>query len=183
MTTLVLPSRPNLEVLLDFDPETGLFTWKERALSLFPKPEKGKSWNKQFAGKSAFTVENGNGYLCGYINYKKFYAHRVAWKIVFDEEPLQIDHINGARSDNRIVNLRAASNATNSKNKRPRANNTSGMVGVSWYKAGSKWAAQIGLDGKVIPLGHFDTFEEAKAARQGAERLYGFHPNHGQKGP
>ena len=53
--------------------------------------------------------------------------------------------------------------------------NTSGYAGVSRkeeFKRATSWVARIGHKGKTIHLGHFDTFEEAVAARQAAEREY-----------
>lgn len=178
---LPLPSKDELAVILAYDPITGLFTWKERAASLFANPKKAGSWNVQFAGKPAFTTKNGNGYLCGYINYQKLYAHRVAWKMVHGNEVDQIDHINGDRSDNRICNLEAATNASNCRNATIRTDNTSGVTGVGWDHLVSKWHARITVNGAIVNLGRFNTFNEAVIARKAAERVYSYHPNHGRK--
>ena len=176
-----IPEKSELEILLTYSPDTGRFTWKERSLSMFPSAPKGKTWNKQFAGKEAFTVKNGNGYLCGYINYIKLYAHRVAWKMVHKDEPQQIDHINGDRSDNRISNLRAATFEVNSRNTAQRSDNTSGVTGVHWIKNDRKWKAVIVKDKRTILIGRFGNFDEAVAARKAAEIEFGYHPNHGRK--
>ena len=175
-----MPSKEELNSLLSYDPVTGRFLWKERPLSLFPLESRGKSWNVQFSGKEAFTVKNGNGYLCGYVHYEKLYAHRVAWKMVHGEEPDQIDHINGIRSDNRIENLRAVTQTGNSLNLATRSDNSSGVVGVSWVKQARKWDARIRVDGKTVLLGKFANFEDAVAARKEAEAKYGYHPHHGR---
>lgn len=178
---LPLPSKDELARLLTYDPITGEFLWKERAAALFANPKKAGSWNTQFAGKPAFTTKNGNGYLCGYIDYQKLYAHRVAWKMVHGTEVDQIDHINGDRSDNRICNLEAATNASNCRNARIRTDNTSGVTGVGWDTLVNKWHARITVDGAIVNLGRFKTFNEAVIARKAAERIYSFHPNHGRK--
>jgi len=175
-----LPDREMLVSLLSYDTETGGFVWKERPASMFPSPPKAISWNKNFADKPAFLVRHGSGYLCGYIFYDRVYAHRVAWKIITGEEPPQIDHINGDRSDNRFANLRAASNRVNSQNSRRRSDNTSGVTGVSWDALVEKWHAYITVNGAVVNLGRFKTVEEARAARKAAERMYDFNPNHGR---
>jgi hypothetical protein len=41
--------------------------------------------------------------------------------------------------------------------------NKSGYAGVGWFERFSNWRAQIGIDGKPISLGYFDTKEEAYA--------------------
>ena len=166
--------------ILNYDSMTGLFVWKERPPSLFANPKKAGSWNVQFAGQPAFTTPNGNGYLCGYINYQKLYAHRVAWKIVHDEEADHIDHINGDRSDNRICNLVAANITANNRNSTRRSDNTSGVTGVGWDSQVNKWHARITVRGVIVNLGRFNSFNEAVIARKAAERVHNYHPNHGK---
>ena len=43
------------------------------------------------------------------------------------------------------------------------ARNKSGYAGVGWFERFSNWRAQIGIDGKPISLGYFNTKEEAYA--------------------
>jgi hypothetical protein len=77
----------------------------------------------------------------------------------------QLDHINGIKRDNRIENLREATDSENQQNqKKPPAHNTSGFLGVTKYKRNGKWVAGIKLNGKRINLGYFDTPEAAHAA-------------------
>ena len=57
-------------------------------------------------------------------------------------------------------------------NRRIPKNNTSGVKGVYWYKAGQKWRAQINIDGKQTSLGGFPNKDEAIAARRRAEQKY-----------
>jgi hypothetical protein len=89
-----------------------------------------------------------------------------------------IDHINGDRADNRIVNLRQTTQSENMRNRRKSTNNTSGYVGV--YKVGAKWRARISVDSKNMNLGIYDTIEQAVQARKQAEIDYGYHENHGR---
>lgn len=93
----------------------------------------------------------------------------------------QIDHINHVRTDNRIVNLRKASNTENSRNASIGSNNTSGALGVWFEKRRNAWVAEIKVDRRKIHIGQFDAFEDAVAARKAAEVKYGFHENHGKK--
>ena len=51
---------------------------------------------------------------------------------------------------------------------------------VRYTQRGTKrYAANITVNYRSIFLGNYDTLEEAAAARLEAEKLYGFHENHG----
>lgn len=170
--------------LVHYDPETGCFTWKQRGVEHFSDSYRSaagncSNWNSRYAGKPAFTSDNGDGYKVGTILGAKIYAHRAAWLICFGEGPGVIDHINGNRSDNRIENLRSVSTAENARNSSIGKNNRSGHIGVNWCKATSSWRATIWLDGSQKHLGVFDRIEDAVRAR--AEAAKGtYHENHGR---
>ena len=172
--------------LLTYNPDTGKLFWKERSAKYFKNSKKGaKSWNAKWAGKEALTAitrrKSGQiSRLDGQILRKKYYAHRIAWLIYYGEWPkIQIDHINQDPTDNRIKNLRDVTNAENGKNQRLRSNNTSGYIGVSFYKGKKKYAAELVINGVKKWLGYYDTVEEAAAVRKIASINYNFHPNHG----
>lgn len=181
-----LPSQELLLELLECTPETGLLFWKRRGVHHFSDGGRGaiaimRMWNTRYAGKSAFTADTNHGYKHGNIFDTKYKAHRVIWKMVHDEEPLQIDHINHDPADNRIVNLRASSYGHNHKNMSMPKNNTSGFVGVYWYKPTEEWQAQIMINGKSVYLGRFTDKDAAIAARKAANIEYRFHQNHGKQ--
>ncbi len=174
-----------LHALLICDPAQGKLFWKHRPLEYFAEakyPERQcAAWNTCFAGKEAFTTDNGYGYRYGSILNRYYRAHRVIWAMITGAwPPEEIDHVNGIRDDNRIENLRAVTRAENMRNAAFRSNNTSGAMGVSWHKRYEKWLSRIKVDGKQIHLGSFDDKDEAIAARAAAEIEYGFHENHGR---
>ena len=155
--------------LLDYDPETGVFTWKPRPLSSFKDETRGKIWNVRFAGAVAGGPHN-SGYIRIAIDGKRHLAHRLAWFHVHGRWPKQmLDHINMDRGDNRIDNLREATNSLNMQNQRL-GRGRSPYLGVSWYTRIKKWKAQIRAEGKVHCLGLFDTEEAAYAAYIKAKR-------------
>ena len=137
-------TQERLKEVLDYEPETGVFTWKQ-------------NYQKRFIGKRAgsFTHE---GYRRITVDRKEYRAARLAWLYVHGEWPSEvIDHINRDRSDDRISNLRDVSPRVNSKN--------TGSVGVCWVKATQKWQAYLGNE----YLGQFTDFDAAVAARKQAE--------------
>ena len=147
-------TQERLKELLSFDPSTGVFVWKAT--------RRGKAR----AGEVAGTFDS-YGYRQIKIDGKLYLSHRLAWFFLHGRLPVnQIDHINGVRSDNRLVNLREANSAQNQQNQRMAqvSNRSSGLLGVSWHKHEQRWRAQIKLHGKKLHLGYFDTKEEAHAA-------------------
>jgi len=153
---------------LHYNPEKGTIVWRK-------SPRYGIC-----CGDAAGTLA-GNGYLMVKIKGKMCMAHRVMWLLAFRQFPKhEIDHENGIRLDNRLVNLRSATSITNKKNRATSSNNTSGCMGVTWARREQKWQAQIGVDYKIIGIGQFVNWWDAVCARKSAEYKYGFHPNHGR---
>lgn len=158
-----------LREALDYDENTGIFTRK-----------------KHVGGPVRVGDVVGSRNAYGYLNirlYKKQYlAHRLAWFYVYEVWPDgQIDHINGIRADNRIINLRCVSIAENRRNHAIPRDNSSGVIGVcpSSKKKGH-WRAYITKDNKQTDLGHFESIDAAAAARSRASQQFGFHENHGR---
>lgn len=87
--------------------------------------------------------------------------HRV---IMDAPDGIQVDHINGKGLDNRRSNLRMCSHAENQHNRRPQTGCTSKFKGVYWNKAGAKWMARIGVNGKQKHLGSFTSEQDAAQA-------------------
>lgn len=137
------------------------------------------------AGRQAFTYVSKRGYCVSSYRHEggctTLSAHRVAWALYHGEWPSgQIDHINGNRLDNRLANLRDVVNAENARNSAMTSRNTSGVNGVYLHKQTGKWCAQISAFGKTVGLGLFTEKRDAVIARKAAERVLGYHPNHGR---
>jgi hypothetical protein len=168
MTKTLLPLA-GLEDVLRYEPDTGKFFWTV------------VRWRKIRVGDPAGFISH-SGYLEIRYNYQNYRAHRIAWYLHTGKDPktLQIDHINGRRSDNRIKNLRLATPGQNARNMRKREGTTSTYKGVSWHKKGSKWQAQIRLDGRNIYLGYYNSQLEAHLAYcKAAAVLHGEFANFG----
>lgn len=122
-------------------------------------------------------TDDGEGYIRVAFKFNgkqiRFRAHHLAWLFMHGKWPeLDIDHINGDRSDNRWANLREADRATNAENRREaKAGSKSGLLGVSFAKDTGRWAAQIQVAGKNKNLGRrFSSPEAAHAAYLQAKR-------------
>jgi len=154
---------------LSYDSRTGIFKWEIRASSHVPKGSRAGALHKQ------------TGYVRIKILGRSYRAHRLAWLIVYGSfPPDQIDHINGVKHDNRIINLRAVTPAENNRNRAFDIRNKSGHIGISYNKKTNRWLARIGGNHKRVNLGSFDNLEDAIEARRIAEINYNYHPNHGR---
>jgi hypothetical protein len=179
------PDKDELHKLLLYNLNTGQLVWKKRTAAMFTATDARNAdhacaqWNSRFAGKEALTKVN-LGYRCGRLNYQYVLAHRVIWKWMTGEEAKEVDHIDGNRSNNAWNNLRSVTASLNRRNASIRADNTSGVTGVTYVKRRDRWQAGMNIAGKYVYLGLFTSKEEAVLARKVAERKYGFHPNHGR---
>lgn len=140
--------------------------------------EDGKLYWKGKHEKEAGSVGN-RGYRCVCINYRKYMAHRLIW-IMHGNDPVEmLDHIDGDQLNNRIENLRAATNSQNQRNQKLRKDSTSGIKGVSWINAYKRWAGQVWHKGKLYRAGYFkDKDECAAAVRALREKLHGEFARH-----
>ena len=181
-----LPERQYLLECFSYEAETGSLTWRKRPIEHFSSSSRQKQFNSAFGGKRAgsiatVSVSAGRQYRIVRLNGVLFYAHRVAYKLATGEEPLVIDHIDGDTLNNKLTNLRTCTTADNSRNVKIRETNKSGCTGVSWTERKQRWRAYITVGARQIALGTYRRFEDAVRARKAAEKIYGFHPNHGTR--
>ena len=133
--------------VVNYCPESGIFTWKKKI-------------NSRCSGVGGRVgTLNKSGYLTVKIYKETYYLHRLAWLIYYGEIPVHgIDHRNGIKSDNRILNLRDIPQWANMQNTRkPRS--SCGLLGASKYRG--KFKAEIRVSGTKKLLGVFNTPEEA----------------------
>jgi hypothetical protein len=151
-----------LREVLQYDEETGVFTWKTDI-------------SRNVKAGSIAGSTNDLGYVLIGIDGRHYYGHRLVWLYRTGFFPKwQIDHINGVRNDNRAVNLREATSSQNNINKRKREGSASDLKGAYFHRRVGKWTTNIRMQGKVMHLGYFDTPEEAHAAyAAAAEKHYG----------
>lgn len=166
MTYYLRPYQQRVLDLLDYDAQTGVFTWKV--------PRK----RNQVKAGSVAGAAMANGYVVIGIDGQKHYAHRLAWLAVSGEWPARsLDHIDGNKTNNAISNLRLASHAENAQNNRRPSSNTSGHTGVHWHKQIGKWHAYVTSNSKRVSAGCFERKEDAIEARRVLKaKLHAFNP-------
>ena len=146
-----------VRTMLNYDPETGVFTWNCDVSNVKAGSRTGSKTKK--------------GYLLIRLNKKQYLAHRLAWFWMTGIWPAGlIDHKNTDKTDNRWGNLRQASNSDNLLNRGRNSNNSSGFKGVSFDKSAGKFAAYLTVKGQRKHLGYYETPEAAHAAYAGAIR-------------
>ncbi len=141
--------------LLRYDPEAGKLYWR---LDRICGPRVIRK-----AGDEAGSVAD-SGYRIIVVNYSRLYAHRLAWFMAHGQWPeRQLDHKDLDRGNNRLANLRPASNGQNMANTKVRAK--TGFKGVIVPKrAPNCFVAQISINSRPKYLGTFKTAEAAHAA-------------------
>jgi hypothetical protein len=158
MTKRIL-TQEELKEQFHYDPETGVFT---RIASQYRTDR--------------INAEAGSMHKKGYIDIKVnrvlYKAHRLAWLYIHGAWPDgEVDHINGIRHDNRLCNLRDVDKSGNQQNQRKaRADNKCGYLGVSYHKLVKKYASNIRVNKVRHFLGWFDCPEAAHEAYLVAKR-------------
>lgn len=134
---------------LNYNPETGIFTWKIA------------SGSASIGKVAGFKTNSQADYLSIRINGKSYLCHRLAWFYMKGCWPKGlIDHINGVKNDNRISNLREVTRGQNKTNSVSSSN--TGIKGVHLLKGKNTYKVMFKLKGKSICLGYTDDIELAE---------------------
>lgn len=145
-------SQKEIMEFLSYNPDNGLFTWI--------KSRKTSTKVGSIAG-----CNMPDGYIKIAFKRRNYMAHRLAWLYVHGFFPKdQLDHINGVRNDNRIVNLRECNVNENQRNRGKSPRNTSGYLGVSWSNRYNKWLVQVTFNGKCKHVGVYKNILDAAEA-------------------
>ncbi len=167
-------NQESLKSVLDYNQESGVFTWKVLAASHLPP-----------GTRAGYRMpSHGKFYLWITVFGRQMPAHRLAFLYMNGSLPLcEVDHIDGCGENNAFKNLRLVTRAENCKNRRLGANNKSGVPGVMWVDRRQRWETRININGKQKTIRTTKDFFEAVCARKSAELLHGYHDNHGSRRP
>lgn len=149
LSTTITQTR--LKSLLDYNPETGIFTWK---VSKGPNVVSG-----QIAG-----TKHSAGYIKIKVDKTIYCAHQLAWLYQYGTFPNKIFFVDGNRSNIKLCNL---------QNRSLCKNNKSGFKNIYWNKPYNKWQVLLYKNGNTHFIGNYNTIEDAIKARDSASANLG----------
>jgi hypothetical protein len=172
-----MKSRINEYEVIDGIVRVDISTSKHVDKVMLISPEDWDALNRMGMGRISAVKKNkcGTMYAQCRVGRDTHLVHRLLLP-----DSICVDHENGDGLDNLRSNIRSVTQLENGRNQRLSKCNTSGICGVQWLKAKSKWAASIRVSGKLLHLGYFHDIDLAANARMEAEVKYNFHANHGR---
>lgn len=136
--------REYVQKYLSYDPNTGLVTNKLRNFG--PNPtQRQKQWLTMYAKNPNYALGFlNNGYWrISLPNKKHLYIHQIAFLLMIGSIPIEVDHKDTNKENNKFDNLRPADRTGNCCNSSKRTTNKSGLKGVSWAAASYCWRMDI----------------------------------------
>lgn len=152
-------SQKAIKYRLSYNPDTGIFIWSN-------PPKHGRVKKGDIAGSIS-----KRGYRVIRIDGELYYSHRLAWVYVNGSLNGIIDHMNGDKLDNRILNLRDVSQFENQQNHKTKIKKNGLPEGV--IKHNRRFIARIRVNNKLHHLGCFSSQGEAsRAYEQARDKLH-----------
>jgi hypothetical protein len=140
---------------IDYDPVTGVFRWKRDGRGCFKRAGAEAGWFRPDGYKGVGVL--GRQWLC----------HRLAWVMVYGEEPPKIiDHIDRNKANNAISNLRDGTDGVNEINMKAHKDSRLGICGVRHASKAGHYQAYINRKSGFVSLYHGPDFFEACCARK-----------------
>jgi hypothetical protein len=146
-----LPSREEIAAKFSYDPETGVITNRRTGY--------------------VYRHRSEGGYARLMVGKRSIAGHWIAWMLTHGRWPYpMLDHINGIRHDNRLVNLREATTQQNLQSRPMHKRNKLGVKGVIREPTGA-YRAQLWTNGRFVLQARYQTLPEAKAAYEAVSRV------------
>ncbi len=164
-----MPTQSELKELFWY--RRGNLIWKPRPPHAFRSHSAFVMWNKRYANTIAGS-KNARGYIRIAIYKIYYFAHRLIWLYHRGYLPEALDHVNGKPWDNRMSNLRPATQMENTWNRRRRLPTKTNAKGVFKAEDG-RYEAHICANKKRYYLGRFVRKSDAiKRVREAREELH-----------
>jgi len=124
-------------------------------------------YSRATIGDIVGTINKHHGYSEVRIKKHHYYIHRLVYTYHYGDIPknMHIDHIDGNRANNSIINLRLVTKYQNSLN-------LTKAKGYCWSSTMNRWRAYIVVKGKQVNLGYFTETSEARSAYLEAKKVY-----------
>lgn len=123
----------------------------------------------------------GNGYMRIQVvdqfrKRKRFFVHRLVAEAFLDNYSarLEVDHINGNKSDNRLCNLRMLTKSQNARAFRSQREGSSVFRCVYWENFTQKWRVCVAVYGKTINGGRYTCERTAAMAANALMLKHGY---------
>src|ERR1041385_3643070 len=117
-----------------------------------------------------------DGYVYAAVNQKFLLLARYIMEMEMQDCNMEVDHADQDKLNNTVANLRLSSRQENCCNRKRRANNQSGYIGVWWSKKGQSWEAGLGWTDETTKrhkrkfLGYYKEKDDAARAYNRALR-------------
>ncbi len=156
-------TQERLKEVLNYDPETGVFTSKVRL---------------GYRGKNVGDIvgvevtRSHTKYLTVQIDKYKTYLHRLAYLYMTGEIPLVIDHEDGNGLNNKWSNLINGTQQHNNQNVTRVQFNKLEQLPLGVFRKGNRFLAAIKVNYRKVHLGSFVDVIDASNAYQEAKKIY-----------
>jgi hypothetical protein len=125
------------------------------------------------------SLSGNKRYFRVFFDGKPRALHRMIYIWHHGQSEGNIDHIDGNRENNKIENLRVASQQENCLNRKHHSTSKSPYKNVFWHQAVGKWTVAMSINGMRERFGYYDDIELADlVAMEARDKFHGQFARH-----